>query len=189
MNRNQLRTSALATGAASLLLLTSAAPVHATTEPPGNPAGPPADCDDTTAEQALEAAAPELGPSSAEPESEPVLRRADTSAFNGCAMMSWIEVPYGYPMERIEVYPGAPHAVMLFHYGEYVGTATAEPQRWDPHVENHPQASMDPVIVTYSYMEEGQEIEEIPVGRAVSVFRWNADTQSVDHEGEFPPNA
>ena len=62
-------------------------------------------------------------------------------------------------------------------------TATAHPLEHVPQIE---QVSDDRLAIVYSYMEDGQGSPP-PEGRALSTFTWNDDTQSVDHEGDFPP--
>lgn len=172
MKRNRIRTSALAVTVAPLLLLSAGAPAAtASTEPA--PTAPVEECSGPTAAQALADGSAQLEPYLDLPPNPDL---ADTSGYSGCSDLSWIVVPYGNVAH-------APHAVLLFHQGEYLGTATAHPLEHVPRIE---QVSDDRLAIVYSYVEDGQATPP-PEGRALSTFTWNDDTRSVDHEGDFPP--
>lgn len=181
MNRRQTRTWAAA-GAASLLLLAGAAPAQAAApapEPPSAPTG----CSSTTAEQALQRWGPEL-PDFAQdgrPEltTSPELHRADTTTYTPCDL-SWITVPYSLTGAAPD-YPR--YALMLFHDGVYLGTATLDPLPFEPSVQ---RVSAQQLEVDYAYQQDGDRLG-LPTGLAQSSFRWDEQTRSVIHDGEFPP--
>lgn len=171
MNRNQIRSSAIAVTAAPLLLLSAGAPAVAAGGEPG-PAAPVEECSGPTAGQALAEGGGQLEPYLDLP---PNLDLADTSGYSACSDLSWIVVPYGNVAH-------APHAVLLFHQGEHLGTASADPVEHVPQIE---QVADGRLAIVYSYTVDHQDGVD-PEGRALSMFTWNDDTQSVDHEGDFP---
>lgn len=172
MNRNQLRSSVIAGAAASVLLLGTGVPAYAAAPAEDQPVQT---CSDMTGEQAVA----EWGPSLPQDGGlDPQLEYADTTGYDPCAELSWIVVPYGGTAS-------SGNAVMLFHHGEYLGTATAEPQAFTPSIERINDSS---IAITYRYLK-GDEANARPEGRALSTFTWNDETQSIDHEGDFPPDA
>ena len=62
----------------------------------------------------------------------------DSSHFDPCAALSWQTISIKGATAS------SPHHIMLFHYGEYLGTATAEPYGFFPDVEqvNHNEISV-----------------------------------------------
>lgn len=78
----------------------------------------------------------------------------------------------------------SPYAVMFFHDGEYIGTATAEPLGFLPQIERVDDATL---TTTYTYALDG-ESNAAASGRAVSTFQWDDASESVQHTGEFPPS-
>ena len=172
MNRTQLRDSVIAGAAASALLLGTGTAAHAAdVAPPQNQ--PSQSCSDLTGEEAVSVwGALVLG---AEDSTE-MLDYADTSGYDRCADLSWIVVPHGGTASSA-------NSVMLFHHGIYKGTATAEPQAFVPQIERIDDGA---ISITYRYLE-GDEPNAAPQGRAESTFTWNDASDSVDHEGEFPP--
>lgn len=194
MTRNQLRSSAIATGAASLLLLTGATAAQAAPAGPADPWTDPYEadqaaaaetCDGMTGLEAVEesgADLPELTPEG-DRTWTPILDRPDTEHYDPCDGLSAITVDYATD----EGVPGGGPAysiVMLFHDGEYLGTDTAEPREWSPEIE---QVDEDTLTVEYPY---GHRTDAVgPKGTVESTFTWNEETDSVDHEGEFPPAA
>lgn len=77
----------------------------------------------------------------------------------------------------------SPAAVLLFHRGEYLGTATDEHYGFWPGVL---QPSTGEVRVTYHWPKPGESNAEAS-GRSESVFSWDAATGSVVRTGELPP--
>lgn len=111
---------------------------------------------------------------------EPNLEFADTSGFDACADLSWITVQYGNATH-------SPQHILLYHGTEYLGTATSEPQPYLPQIES---TGGDTLTADYPYAAPGQDPATAnPRGNAVSIFTWDEATQSVVHEGDFPPGA
>ncbi|WP_217640110.1 LppP/LprE family lipoprotein [Curtobacterium sp. MCBA15_009] len=102
---------------------------------------------------------------------------ADTSGYDACAALSWsVVAPVGATA-------GSPYAILLFHQGRYLGTATAEQYAFEPIVERR---SDDAIVVTYRYPRAG-EPNAAPSGRTTATFTWDADTDRVDMTGDTPP--
>ncbi|MCA5922702.1 LppP/LprE family lipoprotein [Curtobacterium oceanosedimentum] len=102
---------------------------------------------------------------------------ADTSGYDACAALSWSVVA----PERATA--GSPYAILLFHQGRYLGTATAEQYAFEPTIERRTDGS---IVVTYRYPLAGEPNAEVS-GRATATFTWNAETSRVDMTGETPP--
>lgn len=103
---------------------------------------------------------------------------ADYSGYDPCAALSWSLVT----LEGGTV--STPTAVLLFHGGVYLGTATATAYGFTPAVE---RTADDAISVTYRF-PQGSESNAEASGAAVATFRWNAETGSVDMAGELPPS-
>lgn len=102
---------------------------------------------------------------------------ADTAGYDACAALSWsVVAPVGATA-------GSPYAILLFHQGRYLGTATAEQYAFEPAVERR---SDETIVVTYRYPKAG-EPNASPSGRTTATFTWNADTGRVDMTGDTPP--
>ncbi|WP_144795281.1 LppP/LprE family lipoprotein [Kocuria palustris] len=191
MNRSQIRSSAVATGAASLLLLSAApaaqaAPAGPTTGPhEAEQAAAAEKCDGLTGQEAVDAWGgdlPDVTPDDGETWTA-ASGQADTEHYAPCDGLSAITIRYATDQGMPSGGPGY-SITMLFHDGEYVGTDTAEPREWTPEVE---RTDEDTLAVAYPY---GQATGAAgPAGHVHSTFTWNEDTQSVDHEGDVPPNA
>ncbi|OIH94249.1 hypothetical protein BIU92_07440 [Curtobacterium sp. MCBA15_003] len=102
---------------------------------------------------------------------------ADTSGYDACAALSWSVVTLRGGTA------GSPYAILLFHQGRYLGTATAEQYAFEPAVERR---SDETIVVTYRYPKAG-EPNASPSGRTTATFTWNADTGRVDMTGDTPP--
>jgi hypothetical protein len=102
---------------------------------------------------------------------------AAEETFDPCAELSSITVT----VEGGTV--SSPSHIMLFHHGDYLGTASSEAYGFWPSTERLDDGSIQ---VTYTYPLP-DESNAAASGRAVSVFTWNDSTQGVDHTGEFPP--
>lgn len=101
----------------------------------------------------------------------------DFSQFDPCAELSW---------QTISIERGtssSPYHIMLFHKGEYLGTATAEPYGFFPTVE---QVSSNEIAVTYHWPREG-ESNAGRTGETHAGFRWDEDQQKVIMSGDVPP--
>lgn len=102
---------------------------------------------------------------------------ADTT-YDPCAELSWIVVTH--PMGTAST----PCHIMLFHAGEYLGTATSEAYGFYPAVVRLDDATLQ---VTYTYLQPDDASNAEASGRAVVTLTWNSATQQVDFEGEVPP--
>lgn len=77
----------------------------------------------------------------------------------------------------------SPHHIMLFHYGEYLGTATAEPYGFFPDVE---QVNHNEISVTYHWLQDG-DANAAPTGTSKANFRWDEAQNKVIMSGDVPP--
>lgn len=100
----------------------------------------------------------------------------DSDGFDPCASLSWVTLGGGPSGSSIR-------QQMLFHYGKYLGTTTAEPIGYAPATTRLSDSSIQ---VTYTYNKDGESNAEAS-GRAVSTYTWNESTGSIDHAGEWPP--
>lgn len=104
---------------------------------------------------------------------------ADLSTYDRCAPLSWVTLPiYGATAS-------SPYQIMLFHHGEYVGTASSESYGFEPAVERIDDATIQ---VTYTWPKDGESNADAS-GRSVSTFAWDDASGSVTHSGEWPPSA
>ncbi|KAA9393745.1 LppP/LprE family lipoprotein [Kocuria coralli] len=147
-----------------------------TEAPPTEPADE--GCADLTGEEAVQMWGPEVPPYDAGFDQwEWDLDYAVTDGYDPCADLSSIILPIQGSTAS------SPHAVMFFHHGDYVGTATAEALGFYPDVQRVDDATL---TITYHYPLDG-ESNAGASGRAVSTFHWDDASQSVQHSGEFPP--
>lgn len=102
---------------------------------------------------------------------------ADYSGYDPCAALSWSVVTLDHGTA------GTPFAILLFHQGRYLGTATSEQYAFEPAIERLADAS---IAVTYSYAKAGEPNAE-PSGRTTATYIWNDGTERVDMTGEVPP--
>jgi len=102
---------------------------------------------------------------------------ADYSGYDPCADLSWSLVTLEYATVS------SPTAVLLFHDGSYLGTATSEAYGFTPSVE---RTADDAIAVTYRFLQ-GDEANADAAGRATATVTWNAATESVDLAGDLPP--
>lgn len=102
---------------------------------------------------------------------------ADYSGYGPCAALSWSLVTLEYATVS------SPTAVLLFHDGEYLGTATSEQYGFTPLVE---RVADDAIAVTYRFVQ-GAESNADASGRATATYTWNPATDSVDMAGDVPP--
>lgn len=100
----------------------------------------------------------------------------DDSTYDPCAALSWVTL-------GIKGTVSSPYTQMLFHNGDYLGTTTSKAIGFYPTTVRLNDSSMQ---VTYKFVE-GNESNAEARGRAVSVYSWNPDTESIDHSGEWPP--
>jgi hypothetical protein len=102
---------------------------------------------------------------------------SDYSGYDACAPLSWSVV-------NLDLATGSsPVAILLFHQGRYLGTATKEAYGFVPDV-----ARTDPstIVVTYHYPEPDESTADAS-GRTNATFAWNDSTGRVDMSGQTPP--
>ncbi|WP_159718672.1 LppP/LprE family lipoprotein [Actinomyces marmotae] len=104
---------------------------------------------------------------------------ADLSTYDRCAPLSWVTLPVHGATAS------SPYQIMLFHHGEYVGTASLESYGFKPAVERIDDATIQ---ATYTWPKDG-ESNAGASGRSVSTFTWDDASDSVTHSGEWPPSA
>ena len=100
--------------------------------------------------------------------------------YSPCAELSWItisEVPCCTAMQ--------PTPILLFHHGEYVGTATSKEIGAMPKVS---RVSENKIEVRYIYLKEGESNAQAS-GVATAYFTWDSNTHQVIQSGDLPPNA
>ena len=102
---------------------------------------------------------------------------ADYSGYDACAPLSWSVVEPEFATA------GPPYAILLFHEGRYLGTATAEQYAFEPTIERRSESA---VTVTYKFAKAG-EPNAAPSGRTTATFTWNDETGRVDMTGDTPP--
>lgn len=105
-------------------------------------------------------------------------RYAMLNTYNGCADLSAIVIRTNEAATS-----AGPHQVMLFHRGEYVGTATYDSYGFMPTTTRIDDRT---IAVTWPYPLEGESLA-MRSGEAHSTYTWNPHTESVDMTGEVPP--
>ena len=152
------------------------------TTPPSTPGSPAPEtgttCTDSTQAAALESALPQLAPFPDFPDLPWVAAEPDRETWDSCA-------PLSYAVATLEGGTAStPNHILLFHGGEFVGTATTDAYGFFPEVQ---QLSDTLITVTYRYPIPG-EPNAAPSGEAVATYAWDAATQSVVMDGELPPS-
>lgn len=152
------------------------------TTPPSTPGSPAPEtgtaCTDSTQAAALESALPQLAPFPDFPDLPWVAAEPDRETWNSCA-------PLSYAVATLEGGTAStPNHILLFHGGEFVGTATTDAYGFFPEVQ---QLSDTLITVTYRYPLPG-EPNAAPSGEAVATYAWDEATQSVVMDGELPPS-
>lgn len=102
---------------------------------------------------------------------------ASPDGYDPCVALSWIVLA----VEDGTV--SSPYQIMLFHYGEYLGTTASDGYGFHPDIE---RLDAGAIQVTYRWLQPGESNAEAS-GRSVSVFTWDEASQSVVHTGDFPP--
>lgn len=77
----------------------------------------------------------------------------------------------------------SPYQIMLFHRGDYLGTATKKAHGFSPTVTRVDDSTLE---VTWHYALPG-ESNAARSGEAVATFTWNSELEKVDMNGEEPP--
>lgn len=102
---------------------------------------------------------------------------ADYSGYDPCADLSWTVVPLAGATAS------SPSAILLFHQGSFLGTATAEQYGFTPEVE---RTAPGAILVEYRYPLENESNADAS-GTASATFTWNPGTERVDMAGDTPP--
>lgn len=174
-------TSPEATGAppaATVTVTTTETTTPSATEPTQSPA-PDAStsCSDSTQAAALEQALPQLAAYPDFPELPWVAAEPDRETWDACAPLSYAVATL------VGGTASTPNHILLFHGGEYLGTASSDAYGFFPEIQ---QLSDTAITVTYRYPLPG-EPNAAPTGEAVASYAWDEATQSVVMDGELPP--
>ncbi|MDM7886454.1 LppP/LprE family lipoprotein [Curtobacterium sp. RHCKG23] len=103
--------------------------------------------------------------------------RADTTAYDGCAALSAVTVSV------VDATASSPVAVLLFHDGTYLGTATKEQYAFVPGVT---RTAPDALRVEYRYAMPADSNAD-PTGRATATYTWDDGAGRVEMTGDVPP--
>ena len=134
----------------------------------------PESCEDIDADEAYQSGIGTISPWNGFGWGQPF-----SSDFDPCADLSW-------QLIAIEgATASSPHHIMLFHKGEYLGTATAEPYGFFPTIERVSDAE---IAVTYHWAREG-ETTAGRTGETYAGFRWDEGQQKVIMSGDVPPHS
>jgi len=102
---------------------------------------------------------------------------ADTSVYDGCAALSAVTVSV------VDGTASSPVAILLFHDGTYLGTATKEQYPFVPQVTRE---SAGAIRVEYRY-PQGADSNADPSGRATATYTWDDAAGRVEMSGDVPP--
>lgn len=102
---------------------------------------------------------------------------ADTSGYDPCAALAWSVVSV------TDGTPSSPNAILLFHDGKYLGTATKVQYPFEPTVTRKSDTS---IAVTYRYAKQ-TDANANPSGTANATFTWDDAAGKVEMQGAVPP--
>ncbi|MEJ4099258.1 LppP/LprE family lipoprotein [Corynebacterium mastitidis] len=102
----------------------------------------------------------------------------DTEGYNPCAALSYI------PVTVESATAASPYHIMLFHYGEYLGTATLEAYAFAPIISRDSDSS---ITVNYKYLRNNGESHAEASGRTTAHYRWDEGQGKVVMTGSAPP--
>jgi hypothetical protein len=102
---------------------------------------------------------------------------ADTSGYDPCAALAWSVVSVA------DGTPSSPNAILLFHDGKYLGTATKVQYPFEPTVTRKSETS---IAVTYRYAKQ-TDANANPSGTADATFTWDTAAGKVEMTGAVPP--
>lgn len=102
----------------------------------------------------------------------------DYETYDPCAALSWVAILTAGGSGSSD------WVVMLFHEGEYVGTATEQPI---PYGLKGSRISDGVIQLDYLFPKDGESTGSAS-GWAVSTFTWDEASASVLREGELPPS-
>ncbi|WP_144712736.1 LppP/LprE family lipoprotein [Curtobacterium pusillum] len=102
---------------------------------------------------------------------------SDFAGYDPCAPLSWAVVSLDHATGS------SPVAILLFHEGRYLGTATKLAYSFVPDVTRTGPSS---IAVTYHYAEPDESTADAS-GRTNATFTWDETTGRVDMTGDVPP--
>jgi len=102
---------------------------------------------------------------------------AARGGYDPCAALSWVV------LRPANSTGSSPSAILLFHEGTYLGTATKVQYSFTPDVTRTSDAA---VSVTYRYPRDGESNAEAS-GRADATYRWDDAARRVVMTGDVPP--
>jgi hypothetical protein len=102
---------------------------------------------------------------------------ADTDGYDPCAALSWAVVGV------VDGTPSSPNAILLFHDGRFLGTATATQYPFEPTVIRR---SPDTIAVAYRYAKPADANAD-PTGTTLAMFTWSTTDSQVYMSGDTPP--
>lgn len=155
----------------------TAAPTTSATATPTPSPTPTPTCANLTGEEALLKWVDEVPRYPAFPDVPWDTDYAGISGYDPCAELSWITLT----LEGATV--STPCQIMLFHRGDYLGTATKEAYGFWPDVERLDDATIQ---VTYIWPKKGEGNADAS-GRTVATFTWDPDAGHVVMDGDVPP--
>lgn len=135
---------------------------------------PEQECSNKTSQEALDEAFPQLPPNRFEYAKE----TAGQQYWDPCLDLSYMGITISSPTVS------SPSHIMLFHKGEYVGTATAEPQGFSPSITRRSKDTLD---IKFTYPREG-ESNAGRTGKTFFTVRWDSEENKVIGTGELPPH-
>ncbi|WP_168166962.1 LppP/LprE family lipoprotein [Corynebacterium sp. HMSC04H06] len=97
--------------------------------------------------------------------------------YDPCADLSWAAVTV------TGATASSPYHIMLFHKGEFLGTATAQPYGFAPEINRASGRQMD---VIYRWPQDG-DANANPTGSSFASFAWNPVTEEIEMAGNVPP--
>jgi len=102
---------------------------------------------------------------------------AARGGYDPCAALSWVV------LRPANSTGSSPSAILLFHDGTYLGTATKVQYPFTPEVTRTSDAA---VSVTYRYARDGESNAEAS-GRVDATYRWDDAAGRVVMTGDVPP--
>ncbi|GAA4267112.1 LppP/LprE family lipoprotein [Frondihabitans peucedani] len=102
---------------------------------------------------------------------------ADYSTYQPCSALSWVT------LGLTGATASSPYAILLFHDGEYLGTATKAAYSFHPDVARTGGSSL---AVTYHYAKPG-ESDADRSGTTRATLTWSSAAQKVQFSGQTPP--
>lgn len=141
------------------------------------PTSPTPTCGPTDGATVVGAAVARLAAPSGLPDARWDASAADVSGYDACTALSWAVVPLA------EGTASSPYAVLLFHQGTYLGTATKVQYPFEPQVARSSDAAID---VIYRYAT-ATDPNAAPSGTTRATYTWDTAAQRVVLTGDVPP--